>query len=40
MGSLFLEKDAGTRHIAIDGKTMRASEDHEDKAEHVLAVSS
>ena len=26
------------RHIAIDGKTMRASKDSEGKAEHVLSA--
>ena len=38
LGTLFLEKDASARHIAIDGKTMRASKDREGKAEHVLSA--
>src|SRR4029077_14839906 len=38
LGSLFLEKDDSARHIAIDGKTMRASKDREGKAEHVLSA--
>ena len=31
-------KSASARHIAIDGKTMRASKDREGKAEHVLSA--
>lgn len=38
LGSLCLEEGASARHIAIDGKTMRASKDREGKAEHVLSA--
>ena len=38
LGSLCLEEDASSRHIAIDGKTMRASKDRDGKAEHVLSA--
>jgi len=38
LGSLRLEEGASARHIAIDGKTMRASKDREGKAEHVLSA--
>ena len=38
LGALFLEKGGNARHIAIDGKTMRASKDSEGKAEHVLSA--
>ena len=34
----FLEEGGNARHIAIDGKTMRASKDSEGKAEHVLSA--
>ena len=32
------EEGGNARHIAIDGKTMRASKDSEGKAEHVLSA--
>ena len=38
LGALFLEEGGNARHIAIDGKTMRASKDSEGKAEHVLSA--
>ena len=38
LGSLGLEQGAGAQHIAIDGKTMRASKDSDGKAEHVLSA--
>ena len=38
LGALFLEEGGDARHIAIDGKTMRASKDSEGKAEHVLSA--
>src|SRR5271157_1204344 len=38
LGALFLEEGGNARHIAIDGKTMRASKDTEGKAEHVLSA--
>ena len=38
LGALCLEGGGNARHIAIDGKTMRASKDSEGKAEHVLSA--
>lgn len=38
LGALYLEDNGKARHIAIDGKTMRASKDGEGKAEHVLSA--
>ena len=38
LGSLYFEENGDARHIAIDGKTMRASKDGEGKAEHVLSA--
>ena len=38
LGSLYLETNGEARHIAIDGKTMRASKDGDGKAEHVLSA--
>ena len=38
LGALFLKEGGNARHIAIDGKTMRASKDSEGKAEHVLSA--
>jgi predicted transposase YbfD/YdcC len=38
LGALCLEEGGNARHIAIDGKTMRASKDSEGKAEHVLSA--
>ncbi len=38
LGALCLEANGKTRHIAIDGKTMRASKNGEGKAEHVLSA--
>jgi len=38
LGALCLETNGKARHIAIDGKTMRASKDGEGKAEHVLSA--
>lgn len=38
LGTLCLEEGGNARHIAIDGKTMRASKDSEGKAEHVLSA--
>ncbi len=38
LGALYFEKNGDTRHIAIDGKTMRASKDGEGRAEHVLSA--
>ena len=36
LGSLGLQPSGGAQHIAIDGKTMRASKDSNGRAEHVL----
>jgi len=38
LGCLYLETNGEARHIAIDGKTMRASKDGDGKAEHVLSA--
>ena len=38
LGALYFEENGDARHIAIDGKTMRASKDREGKAEHVLSA--
>lgn len=38
LGDLCVETNGEARHIAIDGKTMRASKDGEGKAEHVLSA--
>jgi hypothetical protein len=38
LGTLYFEENGDARHIAIDGKTMRASKDGEGKAEHVLSA--
>lgn len=38
LGALYFEKNGDARHIAIDGKTMRASKDGDGKAEHVLSA--
>jgi hypothetical protein len=38
LGALYFEKNGEARHIAIDGKTMRASKDGEGRAEHVLSA--
>ena len=38
LGALCLKTNGEARHIAIDGKTMRASKDGEGKAEHVLSA--
>jgi hypothetical protein len=38
LGALGLEQGVSARHIAIDGKTMRASKDSVGKAEHVLSA--
>jgi len=38
LGALNFEENGDARHIAIDGKTMRASKDGEGKAEHVLSA--
>jgi hypothetical protein len=38
LGSLGLQQSGGAQHIAIDGKTMRASKDSNGRAEHVLSA--
>ncbi len=38
LGSLYIETNGEARHIAIDGKTMRASKDADGRAEHVLSA--
>lgn len=38
LGTLYLEETGKAHHIAIDGKTMRASKDGAGKAEHVLSA--
>lgn len=38
LGSLSIETNGEARHIAIDGKTMRASKDADGRAEHVLSA--
>lgn len=38
LGALCVETNGEAHHIAIDGKTMRASKDGEGKAEHVLSA--
>lgn len=38
LGTLSLEQGTSARHIAIDGKTMRASKNSEGRAEHVLSA--
>ena len=38
LGTLGLNEGANAPHIAIDGKTMRASKDSDGKAEHVLSA--
>ena len=38
LGALCLKTNGEARHIAIDGKTMRASKDGDGKAEHVLSA--
>jgi len=38
LGALSVVEDGDPRHIAIDGKTMRASKDGEGKATHVLSA--
>ena len=38
LGALCLDEGASTRHIAIAGKTMRASKDRDGKAAHVLSA--
>jgi hypothetical protein len=38
LGSLYIETNGEARHIAIEGKTMRASKDGDGKAEHVLSA--
>ena len=38
LGALDLAEGNDARHIAIDGKTMRASKDREGRAVHILSV--
>ncbi len=38
LGSLYFEENGDARHIAVDGKKMRASKDGEGRAEHVLSA--
>jgi hypothetical protein len=38
LGSLYIETNGEARHVAIDGKTMRASKDADGRAEHVLSA--
>ena len=38
LGTLYFEENGDARHIAIDGKKMRASKDGEGNAEHVLSA--